>query len=642
MDLTDIVILTYDTIVVGSGCAAFNAADWLYDLGQRDIAIVTESISSGTSRNTGSDKQTYYKLSIGAEGNDSVREMAETLYSGGGVDGGVALAEAACSVQSFMKLVNLGVQFPRDEFGQFAGYKTDHDPRQRATSAGPLTSKYMTEALEESVRRKNIKIFDRTLAIKLIVESGEIKGLLCIDINRLDQKHYGLFLIRVNSVIWCTGGPSGCYYDSVYPGSQRGMSGCVLEAGAKGANLQEWQYGLASVKFRWNVSGTYQQVLPRYISIDENGVEREFLLEELSVEDMLERIFLKGYQWPFDVTRLEGSSKIDMLVYKETILLGRRVYMDFRNNPSGLKSDCSNLFEEGYSYLEQSGALSGTPVDRLEKMNPLAVNLYLDHGIDLHKELLEIRVCAQHHNGGILVDSNWQTSVKGLYTAGEVAGTFGKTRPGGSALNSTQVGSMRAAEHIAYKRNRKKDQSETVWSHELNGYEIDVIQEVLHNVVNALSDESGIKAFRQNRQKKMSAVAAQIRNKKEMESYLQKLYLEKEAYFQSVSIRTVYEIPMLYRTYDMVVTQIALLDAMILSAKEFGSRGSHYITDQIDGESSETISSVTGNQRIVTAWNGHRFTSALEAVEGIPQTNGWFENVWAEYRERVTEEVSGE
>ena len=35
------------------------------------------------------------------------------------------------------------------------------------------------------------------------------------------------------------------------------------------------------------------------------------------------------------------------------------------------------------------------------------------------------------------------------------AGTFGKARPGGSALNSTQVGSMRAAEHIARKSSRK-------------------------------------------------------------------------------------------------------------------------------------------------------------------------------------------
>ena len=55
---------TLNTLVIGSGCAGFNAADWLFTLGVTDIAIVTEGVNLGTSRNTGSDKQTYYKLSL--------------------------------------------------------------------------------------------------------------------------------------------------------------------------------------------------------------------------------------------------------------------------------------------------------------------------------------------------------------------------------------------------------------------------------------------------------------------------------------------------------------------------------------------------------------------------------------------------
>ena len=51
-----------NTAVVGSGAAGFNAADRLWQLGQHDIVLVTENRAGGTSRNTGSDKQTYYKL----------------------------------------------------------------------------------------------------------------------------------------------------------------------------------------------------------------------------------------------------------------------------------------------------------------------------------------------------------------------------------------------------------------------------------------------------------------------------------------------------------------------------------------------------------------------------------------------------
>lgn len=64
-------------------------------MGQMDIAIITEGMRMGTSRNTGSDKQTYYKLSLGGEVQDSVRQMAATLFEGGCVDGDIALAEAA-------------------------------------------------------------------------------------------------------------------------------------------------------------------------------------------------------------------------------------------------------------------------------------------------------------------------------------------------------------------------------------------------------------------------------------------------------------------------------------------------------------------------------------------------------------------
>ena len=82
--LGDITLPVYscNTVVVGSGAAGLNAADRLFTYGQRDIALVTEGLDRGTSINTGSDKQTYYKLTLAGAGQDSVIEMAETLASG--------------------------------------------------------------------------------------------------------------------------------------------------------------------------------------------------------------------------------------------------------------------------------------------------------------------------------------------------------------------------------------------------------------------------------------------------------------------------------------------------------------------------------------------------------------------------------
>ena len=104
------------------------------------------------------------------------------LSSGGAVDGEIALCEAANSVPSFLKLVGLGVQFPTNDYGEYVGYKTDHDPYQRATSIGPYTSKRMTEVLESAVMAKNIPIYDNCQVIKILKENRRAVGVLALNV----------------------------------------------------------------------------------------------------------------------------------------------------------------------------------------------------------------------------------------------------------------------------------------------------------------------------------------------------------------------------------------------------------------------------------------------------------------------------
>ena len=197
---------SYHTVIIGSGCAGYHAAERLYDLGVTDIAILTEGRTCGTSRNTGSDKQTYYKLSLcGGEG-DSVREMAQTLFDGGAVNGDTALCEAAYSARCFYHLVELGVPFPTNEYGEYAGYKTDHDPRSRATSCGPYTSRYMTEALERAVLARRIPILDGYLATEIHTEGGRVRGLNAVEIATAKP-----VTLACRNIILCTGGEAGIY-----------------------------------------------------------------------------------------------------------------------------------------------------------------------------------------------------------------------------------------------------------------------------------------------------------------------------------------------------------------------------------------------------------------------------------------------
>jgi hypothetical protein len=135
------------------------------------------------------------------------------------------------------------------------------------------------------------------------------------------------------------------------------------------------------------------------------------------------------------------------------VIRGRRVFLDYTRNPSGGRKfgefDLSVLAPEAYGYLEKSNALLQTPIERLRRINQPAVDLFMSHGIGLGHEPLEIAVCAQHNNGGFKANVWWESDVRHLFPVGEVCGTHGVSRPGGSALNAGQVGSRRAAEFIA-------------------------------------------------------------------------------------------------------------------------------------------------------------------------------------------------
>ena len=416
-----------NTLVVGSGVAALNAAVSLHAMGQDDILIATTQWGGGTSNNAGSDKQTYYKLSLSGNEPDSVPDMARDLFEGKCMHGDIALCEAQGSVQSFFNLVNLGVEFPHDKYGSWAGYKTDHDPRSRATSAGPYTSRRMFEALAGEVKKRNIEVLDNHQCVALLTDKTGSKVLGALAINKAEKDYTRAFvLFNSTNVILGPGGPGGIYDKSVYPLSQNGSIGMAFTAGATGQNLTESQFGIASVKFRWNLSGSYQQVIPRYISTDDNGNdEREFLNDFFpDLKTLTKAIFLKGYQWPFDPRRVDnhGSSLIDLLVHSEISDKGRKVFLDFTRNPSfkGDSFNITNLDSEIEDYLKNSNSLKKSPVERLYPLNAPAIALFRDHGIDLEPEKLQIAVCAQHNNGGLKSTIWWESDIKHLFPVGEV------------------------------------------------------------------------------------------------------------------------------------------------------------------------------------------------------------------------------
>ncbi len=450
-----------EALVLGSGAAGMRAVVELHRRGV-DVLVASTGLYAGTSACSGSDKQTLYTASTDYKGDNFIK-YAQSLCGGGAMDFSTAYVEAVGSNDAVGGLQFMGLPLPHDDQGAILRYQTDHDEAGRATSCGPRTSKLMVKVLFDEALTLGVRILPSCSGIRIVKETVDGEERVCgvIALHREEQRNaYGLIFIQCQDLVIATGGPGELYRDSVYPHHCHGGLGLALEAGIELCNVTESQFGIGTPRttFPWNLSGTYVQVMPRVYSVDEEGNEINFLKRYYrTTREMVSNTFRKGYQWPFHSTRMldYGSSLLDLAVYLEQ-KAGRKVYLDFLSNPDpvneGESFSLDDLDPDVRAYLENNEALYELPIDRLRRMNPLAIELYRMHGTDLAQEPLEFAMNNQHMNGGILINDWGQTSLKGCYAIGEAAGSHGVTRPGGAALNSGQVFGKRVA--VAIKRSR--------------------------------------------------------------------------------------------------------------------------------------------------------------------------------------------
>ncbi|MBN2588746.1 MAG: FAD-binding protein [Sedimentisphaerales bacterium] len=660
-------IQNYNTIIVGSGAAGMNCAVHLCefmeqkaikDPGSR-IAVVTSGIGLGASRMSGSDKQTYYKIGTSPDIADSAEEFAKSLTDAGCCHYDTALIEAIGSLREFYHLVQAGVPFPTDSLGTFIGYKTDHDPYERATSAGPKTSRFMSECLQKQLERYNVKIHDRHEIIHLLTfgsgEQKRIVGIVTIDKTKIDDIQDAVNVFLCSNIVLAAGGPGKLFKTSVYPEGQIGIHGLAFKAGLVGVNLTESQFGLASTKFRWNVSGTYMQAIPRIFSIDNNGQnEKEFLADYFpTMSKMATNIFLKGYQWPFDPQRIENfqSSLIDILVFNET-QQGRRVFMDFLHNPVGNESvdefDIDSLEPQAKEYLQNAGALQDTPIERLAHMNTPAIEIYKENGIDLNSEPLEIAVCAQHNNGGFVVDKWWQSNIPQTFIIGEMAGTHGVKRSGGSALNAGQVGGLRAADYIVNVYGTEMPDHSAI-NIEINEQVNEVLSDLEKHSNNSIHNPQEVLDEIRNR---MTAYGGHIRELDKAQLALDEaveLYKKiKRDGFDSWNKKTLIQA---IQAEHLALTSVAFLKAIVELLKQGGgSRGSHLVLDQkgkeihpdvIDKSTGKPLRYKPENESLRNSilqikydeTSPDLFKSQTIELRKVSTDRKAFESAWSDYRE---------
>ena len=220
-------------------------------------------------------------------------------------------------------------------------------------------------------------------------------------------------------------------------------------------------------------------------------------------------------------------------------------------------------------------------------------------------------VCAQHANGGLLIDHWWRTTVNGLYAAGECAGAFGMYRPGGSALNETQVGSLRAVTHIAAHTGGLNARSAEEFERVAGA---DLARETAF--FSRTGEESRADAILCEARADMDAFAGAMRDVEKMRALLARVNGWLDEDIAGASARQTAEL------HDTLLVQRDALSAMLCQAEYAGEAGHGFTRRALDKD----------------APNAHDF--AFETRQGktravplrpLPEGGGWFETVWRRY-----------
>jgi succinate dehydrogenase / fumarate reductase flavoprotein subunit len=436
--------------VIGGGGAGLRAAIEAREILKKDkVLIVTKGIlgKSGVTATACSDRMAFHATLPYTEpgGPDSWKYHAEDIYRIGGCvsDGDLALILAREAREAFEYLDRLGVPFVKRENGRPDQFITDGSEYARACYTGPMTANHIEEALLRKASSMDIGILNHCMMTELITYRGRVIGAFGID-EREDKVKKRLKVLSARAVILATGGAGEVFQLHVFPICMTGDGyAMAYRAGAELVNMEFIQIGLSSVKTRLACSGSMMRAIPRFLN--EEG--QEFLSDYFSpgtpLREIYNLVFEKGASWP--VSMEKKAHLIDVAVFKE-MTKGHQIFLDYNANPRDFRFQNLNaLWQERYrreiKNKKRDEERDESPLHRLEEINPDSIQWLKKYGIDLHAgNRIEIAPSVQHFQGGVKIGERANTSLKGLYAAGECAGgQHGANRPGGNALLDGQV-----------------------------------------------------------------------------------------------------------------------------------------------------------------------------------------------------------
>lgn len=391
-----------DVLIIGSGGAGSRAA---IEVSEHDLETLI--VSKGLSFKSGCTGMAEggYNAAFGfVDAEDDPEIHYQDTMKGGGFLNDPELVRILVNEapDRLIDLENYGALFDRQESGVLDQRPFGGQTYRRTCYQGDRTGHEIITALKEEITRRGIETLDEIMITSLIVdEDGKsVQGAMGISLK--DSKP---ICFNAKSTILASGG-AGHVYPVTSNTLQKGGDGFSIawEAGAELIDMEQVQFHPTGMVWPESRRG----VLVTEAVRGEGGI-----LLNKDGERFMER---------YD-PRLELATRdvVSRAIYNE-IMEGRGT-------------------EHGGVYLDVTHLPDNVIEEKLETM----FLQFLDVGVDIREEPMEVAPTAHHFMGGVKIDSWCRTSLKNLFAAGEVAGgVHGANRLGGNALADTQVFGRRA------------------------------------------------------------------------------------------------------------------------------------------------------------------------------------------------------
>lgn len=300
----------------------------------------------------------------------------------------LSAAELLCQEipKSIEHLRELGVKFDADRKGVLSlGLEGGHSARRVVHAGGSATGRRLVRQLSALlVKRPGVTIFEKTRATALWTSDGRCVGAVT------DKGHK----LKARATVLACGGSAALWYRTTNPPGSIGVGAqLAFAAGAPLADIELVQFhptAVAGIKGREGFLVT--EAIRGEGATLHNGKGERFV-EELSPRDEVASAI-------WNVMKLEGSD---------------HVMLDMRK-------------------LDLAGF-------------PNVVNALRDAGLDPSKELVPVSPACHYTMGGVAVDLNSETRVRGLFAVGETSctGLHGANRLASNSLAECIVFGGRAA-----------------------------------------------------------------------------------------------------------------------------------------------------------------------------------------------------